>query len=45
MCAYPFDGNHYIQGKDYQPKKGEEIDKGSHPEITYENSPILVEQN
>lgn len=45
MCAYPFDGNHYIQGKDYQPKKGEEIDKGLYPEITYENSPILVEQN
>lgn len=45
LHAYPFDGNYYIQGKDYQPKKGEEIDKGLYPEITYENSPILVEQN
>lgn len=41
MRAYPFDGNHYVEGKDYQPKKGKEIDKGLYPEITYENSPII----
>lgn len=24
--AYPFDGNFYVTGSDYQPKKGEELD-------------------
>ena len=40
--AYPFDGNYYMQGRDYQPKKGEEIDKNLYKEVTYANSPVLM---
>lgn len=40
--AMPFDGNFYSQGVNYQPKKGEEIDKDLYNEITYENSPVLI---
>jgi hypothetical protein len=40
----PFDGNFYVTGSDYQPKKGEEIDSSLYPEVTYENSPVLIEE-
>lgn len=42
--AMPFDGNFYVTGFDYQPKKGEEIDSSLYPEVTYENSPVLIEE-
>ena len=40
--AMPFDGNFYVDSKDYQLKKGEEICKDLYSEITYENSPALI---
>lgn len=40
--GYPFNGNYYVQGSDYQPKKGKEIDSGLYPEVTYDNSPVLI---
>lgn len=43
ISAYPFDGNYYVQDINYMPKKGEEIYKGLHKEVTYENSPKLIE--
>lgn len=42
--GYPFDGNFYAVGSDYQPHKGEEIDSNLYPNILYDNSPILVEE-
>ena len=42
--AWPFNGNFYVTGSDYQPKKGEEIDSSLYPEVTYENSPVLIEE-
>lgn len=42
--ATPFDGNFYANGSDYQPHKGEEIDGNLYPNITYDNSPILVDE-
>lgn len=44
VCAYPFDGNFYIQNKEYQPEKGEEIDSRYFPDVTYENSPFLLRE-
>lgn len=44
IYAMPFDGNFYVTGFDYQPKKGEEIDSSLYPEVTYENSPVLIEE-
>lgn len=43
LRAYPFDGNYYVQGTYYQPETGEEIDRNLYKEVTYENSPQLVE--
>lgn len=40
----PFDGNHYVIGDDYQPHKGEEIDSSLYPEISYDNSPVLIDE-
>ena len=40
--AYPFDGNFYVQGTDYQPKKGKEIESELYGNVNYENSPILI---
>lgn len=40
--AYPFDGNFYVQGRDYQPKKGKEIDGKLYGYVIYENSPVLI---
>lgn len=42
--AYPFDGNFYRQGPDYQPTPGEQIDGDGFGWITYENSPVLIER-
>lgn len=42
--AWPFNGNFYVTGSDYQPKKGEEIDSSLYPEVMYENSPVLIEE-
>lgn len=44
VCAYPFDGNFYIQNKEHQPEKGEEIEGKDFPEVTYENSPLLLRE-
>lgn len=41
ICGYPFDGNYYVTGKDYQPQPGIKIDNDLFPEVTYENSPII----
>lgn len=40
--GYPFDGNFYSEGSDYQPHKGEKIDGSLYPNVTYDNSPMLV---
>lgn len=40
--AYPFDGNFYVQGRDYQPKKGKEIGGKLYGYVIYENSPVLI---
>lgn len=40
--AYPFDGNFYVQGTDYQPKKDKEIESELYGNVNYENSPILI---
>lgn len=45
ISAFPFDGNHYYQGTDYQPKKGKEIDSSLYPEVTYDNSPVLIDED
>lgn len=42
--SYPFDGNFYAEGSDYQPHKGEKIDHRLYPNISYDNSPILVDE-
>lgn len=42
--SVPFDGNHYVTGSDYQPKKGKEIDSNLYPEVTYDNSPALIDE-
>lgn len=44
IYAMPFDGNFYVTEFDHQPKKGEEIDSSLYPEVTYENSPVLIEE-
>lgn len=44
VCDYPFDGNFYIQNKECQPEKGEEVDGRDFPEVTYENSPFLLRE-
>lgn len=41
--VYPFDGNYYVQGAYYQPKKGKRIeDNGSYGFVTYDNSPVKI---
>ena len=44
IYVMPFDGNFYVTEFDHQPKKGEEIDSSLYPEVTYENSPVLIEE-
>lgn len=42
--GYPFDGNFYSEGSDCQPRKGEKIGSSLYPNISYDNSPILVDE-
>lgn len=43
ISGYPFDGNFYAEGSDYQLRKGEKIDGSLYPNVTYANSPVLVD--